>query len=226
MDFLQQRLPPILIGDTGSSDNITVTVWKDFTLDTILRRYENILYGKSLRAESVISSHERIGSDNSLTNIFQHLIKGRLQSALDAGFQHLKTSHRMKGLSVLGFGTDKSAGYYDGPVLDAAFYVRDPYWNRAPGKYIRYWKWESPLRYYILSEINDCMKIHRTRYGFLLTDLGMIAIRRRDSEGNLELTKPVPWNPDYEPGKPQLTVYWHSATLGCWLRMMRARTSG
>ncbi|KAL2004523.1 hypothetical protein VTN00DRAFT_3408 [Thermoascus crustaceus] len=153
--------PPYMEPNTTNyacSYNINVVAdWKGFSLNTILEHYKNILDGEPDFLEIL-----PVNSDGSLAG---------------------PTPDQMEGLSVLSFDVGKSAEYHGDFVPDAAFYARDLYPsgpNRAPGKYVLHWKWNSPLKYQVLSETNDYMRIHRTRYGFMLTDREMGAIRRVD----------------------------------------------
>lgn len=47
----------------------------------------------------------------------------------------------------------------------------------------------------VLSQANYYMKEFKTRYGFVLTGQELVAIRRRGENGNLDLAKPVLFNP-------------------------------
>lgn len=44
------------------------------------------------------------------------------------------------------------------------------------------------------------------RYGFVITDLELVAIRRRDGDGRLELSDPIGWESYGNAAQPQLTV--------------------
>lgn len=57
----------------------------------------------------------------------------------------------------------------------------------------------------VLSEVNWYMKQHRARYGFVLTNTELVAIRRLDDHGRLELSTPVPWEAHGQNG-PRVTI--------------------
>lgn len=155
-------------------------------------------------------------SDDSLTAHFWLLIDPLVQNALESGFQYLETTSdqtrdQMKGLTVLAFGPGRPEKGLDSYSPDVAFFpIKDnragP--KRAPGKFILQRKWEraSELRSQVLGDLSVYIKQHHMRYGFVLTDGEMVAIRRVDDNGNLELSNPVKWKPDGQPGKPQLTI--------------------
>jgi len=89
--------------------------------------------------------------------------------------------------------------------------------SRLPGNLKPSYQWSLQLRdhpsaYYrtqfrqALSQVNWYMKRHRTRYGFILTDRELVAIRRLDDDGNLELSDSVPWDTVGTEDQPRLTV--------------------
>lgn len=73
-----------------------------------------------------------------------------------------------------------------------------------------------------LSQVNHYMKQHRARYGFILSDRELVAIRRLDGRGNLELSASIPWNESGTITQPRLTVL-----LGLWyLNILAANDQG
>jgi len=65
------------------------------------------------------------------------------------------------------------------------------------------------------------MKQHHARYGYILTDRELVAIRRRDRDGNLDLSLRIPWSRQGTAQQPQLTVL-----LALWYLGMLAATNG
>lgn len=60
------------------------------------------------------------------------------------------------------------------------------------------------------------------RYAFVITDLELVAIRRRDGNGRLELSDPIGWEYYGNAAQPQLTVL-----LGLWyLGMLASDNTG
>ena len=50
------------------------------------------------------------------------------------------------------------------------------------------------------------MKQHHARYSFIVIDSELVAIRRLDRDGNLELSASVPWTSSGIVAQPKLTV--------------------
>lgn len=61
------------------------------------------------------------------------------------------------------------------------------------------------------------MKQHHARYSFILTDSELVAVRRLDRNGNLELSNSVPWTATGTVERPSMTVL-----LGLWYLSMLA----
>ncbi|KKZ64679.1 hypothetical protein EMCG_01367 [[Emmonsia] crescens] len=100
--------------------------------------------------------------------------------------------------------------------------------NRAPGDVKPSWKWSNALRHgtpyqkqefkQVLSQANHYMEQHQARYGFVLTNDELIAIRRQ----NVELSLPIPWATRGTVQQPRLTVL-----LGLWyIGMLAAQDQG
>lgn len=108
-----------------------------------------------------------------------------------------------------------------GFIPDLAYY--DPTFpsttrpNRAPADIKPSYKWGLDLRNspdpnaamefkQALSQVNHYMKQHHARYRFIITDRELVAIRRLDRNGNLELSSSIPWTSRGTTAQPQLTV--------------------
>ncbi|RAH59106.1 hypothetical protein BO85DRAFT_368519, partial [Aspergillus piperis CBS 112811] len=65
--------------------------------------------------------------------------------------------------------------------------------------------------------LNYYMKLHHAYYSFIITDHELVAIRRLDKDGNLELLTPISWTVKGTASKPRLTVL-----LGIWYLGMLA----
>ena len=61
------------------------------------------------------------------------------------------------------------------------------------------------------------MKGMGSQYGFILTDQGLVCIRRRDVAGRLDLAAPIPWDAQGTVNQPQMTVL-----MGLWYLGMLA----
>ncbi|PLB49172.1 hypothetical protein P170DRAFT_436800 [Aspergillus steynii IBT 23096] len=78
----------------------------------------------------------------------------------------------------------------------------------------------------VLAEVNFHMKRNQTRYGFVLTDAELVAVRRpdgdADGDGNLEVSESIPWSAKGSAMQPRMTVL-----LGLWyLGMLAAEEKG
>lgn len=101
--------------------------------------------------------------------------------------------------------------------------------NRSPGVIKPSWKWNTPMaaspvaktrKEYrqALSQVNWYMNQHNARYGFLLTNRELVAIRRLDENGNL----PIPYTRGGTAEHSELTVL-----LALWyLGMLAANDQG
>lgn len=58
----------------------------------------------------------------------------------------------------------------------------------------------------VLSQVNHYMEQNQTRYGFVLTNVELVAIHRTNKAGHLESSNPVPWTAYGSEEGPQLTV--------------------
>ncbi|GAM35745.1 hypothetical protein TCE0_017r04306 [Talaromyces pinophilus] len=90
--------------------------------------------------------------------------------------------------------------------------------NRAPGDMKSSWKWDMAMAHdarafrrteyrQALSQVNWYINQHRARYGFLLTNVELVAIRRLDGNGNIQLSAPIPFTRGGTAQNPQLTVF-------------------
>ncbi|KAL2847039.1 hypothetical protein BJX68DRAFT_268339 [Aspergillus pseudodeflectus] len=104
--------------------------------------------------------------------------------------------------------------------------------NRAPGDLKPHWKWHTNMQFgspteqaeyrQALSQVNWYMKQNQTRYGFIMTDHELVAIRRLDDNGNLELSPPIPWDAQGTVAQPRMTVL-----LALWyLGMLASQNQG
>ena len=137
-------------------------------------------------------------------------------------------------MSVVDYGVGTLAETIEDFIPDTAYF--DPQLpvgncpNRAPGDIKPSWKWSSSLRFQantvhefkqVLSQVNFYMKQHHARYGYILTDRELVAIRRRDRAGNLDLSLRIPWSKQGTAQQPALTVL-----LALWYLGMLAATNG
>lgn len=58
----------------------------------------------------------------------------------------------------------------------------------------------------VLSQVNFYMNQHGSRYGFILTDQELLAFRKLNNDGNLEIAASVPWSTQGTEDQPLLTI--------------------
>ena len=76
-----------------------------------------------------------------------------------------------------------------------------------------HWKeWKEFLQ--ALSQVNYYMNQHRTKYGYIVTDQELVAIRTLDRNGNLQLSQPIPWSAAGTSTQTQLTALFSLWYLG------------
>ncbi|EED22547.1 conserved hypothetical protein [Talaromyces stipitatus ATCC 10500] len=234
MEYLQAGPPRLPISNQGQSrDNTTsgryaaidinnVGRWNGFNLGNILNQYGPLLTGAMIQREPMPTSPPQpITSETSLRQRFTLYLDSRIRRGLRVGFQHLGMQNSLGNRTIVSFGEGNLAQTVENFIPDTAYFATDlpestrP--NRAPGDLKPSYKWSSDLRNgptqrdrkefkQALSQVNWYMKQHRARYGFILTDRELVAIRRLDNYGNLELSDSIPWIARGSVSQPQLTV--------------------
>ncbi|OAR02974.1 hypothetical protein LLEC1_07110, partial [Akanthomyces lecanii] len=115
---------------------------------------------------------------------------------------------------------------YD-PNIDASV-------NRLPGEIKPSWKWKqawldpnsvlrdkcltrlAQLTFYMLQQGYQQPHQSGARYGYMLTDRDLVAIRKDDAQRTVSVSRPVPWAGRGTGGQPRLTVLlalWYLAML-------------
>ncbi|KAH8812866.1 hypothetical protein F5884DRAFT_751166 [Xylogone sp. PMI_703] len=136
MAYLQQQLPnipanpPVHPGQNTRSVHFnfrnvqSVRVWRDFTLATILRKYQNLLNITQLPADPIPTSPARpVSSENGIMQRVSEIISPRIRRGLRAGFQQLAATNQMNGLVAISFDTGEAAAAIHRSEPDMAFYV-------------------------------------------------------------------------------------------------------
>lgn len=236
LEYLQGGPPAleVLWNESSSTDNTSnprynyrdirsVDHWKTFNLATIMAKYGNVLYAAALPPDPMPASPPRaVNSEMCLRNRFTQYLDPKVRRSLRAGFQWLRDERRINGHSVLSFGEGSQAMVYEGFTPDTAYFEEnrgsrpDNRPNRAPGDLEPSWKWSTQRQYrsdkdkkefkQVLSQVNFYMVQHHARYGFVLTDRELVAIRRLDGNGNLELSDSIRWDAQGTANHPVLTV--------------------
>lgn len=205
----------------GAGDIRSVTPWQEFNVNTILQNHQNLLVQALLAPDPFPASPPpRMNSEMHLRLRTGEYLVPRVRRALRAAFTHLTNMNQLNGRTPVSFDAGESAATIDTYKPDIAYYdilfAANDGPNRAPGDLKPGWKWSSSLRTGTisdereyrqgLSQVNWYMKQHRARYGVLLTNEELVAIRRLDYNGNLQVSNPVPWELRGTTERPQLTV--------------------
>ena len=196
--------------------------WNSFTIEGMSPDYIQLLQAARITDEAFPASPPQpISNKATVRKRVSEYIIPRVRRALRSGFESLVHKGNMgSGRSFISLDVGGAALQIDQVAPDIAFFNMDeglrqrP--NRVPGIIELSFKWSSGNRE-ALAQVNHCMMQHRARYGFIITDKELVAIRRLDVNGNLELSPSIPWNATGAEEEPQMTVL-----LGLWYLAMLA----
>ncbi|OJD27503.1 hypothetical protein ACJ73_01116 [Blastomyces percursus] len=208
-----------------ASDIHNVGVWTNFNLATIRQRPDPF----------PVSPPQPINSENPLRHRISDMLTTRIRRALRASFNQLQAANQLNGFTPISFDVGEAALTPGGFKPDIAYFVAASYGsgpNRAPGDVKPSWKWSAGLATgtahdrneyrQVLSQVNYYMKQHGSRHGFVLANNELVAIRRLDNDGNLELSAPISWESRGTAAQPRLTMM-----LALWyLGMLAAQDQG
>jgi hypothetical protein len=234
MAYLQQPLaavrihPPERPGRNTTNSRYSyediqgLQLWQNFNLQTILQQYQNVLNGAVITAEPVRDSPPRtITAENVLLAQIWEVLRPRMRRSLRVGFAFLAGNGGMQGRTELSFDDGELARTIQTYTPDLAYFdvhaIEGTTANRAPGDVKPSWKWRTEMStshspsqrneyHQTLGQVNYAMNQHNTRYGFLLTDRELVAIRKLDRNGHLELAQPIPWARGGTAAQPELIV--------------------
>ncbi|RFU24013.1 hypothetical protein B7463_g12327, partial [Scytalidium lignicola] len=131
----------------NSQDIKNVRVWREFTLATILWKYQNILSTAQLPADPIPLSPARpVNSENAIMQRISELVCPRIRRALRAGFRQLAVTNQMNGLVAVSFDIGEAAAAINRSEPDMALYIAAQWGtgpNRAPGELKSSWKWQT-----------------------------------------------------------------------------------
>lgn len=245
MAYLQHGPQAITVVDQGQSPNNTrnpsysarditfIGQWTGFNLASLQQRFGLLLQLAQIADEPFPTTPPKpINSEMILQARVHQYISSRITRALRSGFQHLEAVQQMAGHTRVDFDAGTAAQTIDAFTPDLAFFDLSlpertrP--NRLPGDIKPSFKWSTNLQNVnsepaqrefrqALAQVNFYMFIHHARYGFILTDRELVAIRRLDDNGNLELAPSIPWTAHGTEAQPQMTVL-----LGLWYLGMLA----
>ncbi|KZF18838.1 hypothetical protein L228DRAFT_286336 [Xylona heveae TC161] len=232
--YLQHGPPTLPVIDNGSShDNTTsksysaedisqVGVWSSFNLNTIMQQFQPLLANARIEDEAMPTSPpQAINSETGLQQRFSFYLNARVRRSLRVGFHYLATNNQLLNHTVVSFAEGSLAQMVNTYRPDTAYFdsnlptLTRP--NRAPGELKPSYKWSLSLRdspaskqtrefKQALSQVNYYMNQHKARFGFILTDRELVAIRRLDNAGSMELSESIPWSAQGTQHQPRLTV--------------------
>ncbi|KAE8400504.1 hypothetical protein BDV37DRAFT_257340 [Aspergillus pseudonomiae] len=244
LEYLQWAPPALPIGAIGTSrENTTNTNyspadinevgrWADFNLNNIMAEFRPFLIEAMIDREVMPTPPREVRNEEQVRTQFKCYLDGRVRHALRVSFPELIKRNQLGNRVIISFDEGTRAKIPDQFIPDTAYFeprLPEPTRsNRAPGDIKTSWKWKHTLGSSsnrkdrtefkkVLAQVNYYMRQHKTRYGFILTNVELVAIRRRDSNGNLELSEPIPWTTRGDTTQPQLTVL-----LGLWYLGMLA----
>ncbi|PYH46588.1 uncharacterized protein BP01DRAFT_355583 [Aspergillus saccharolyticus JOP 1030-1] len=245
MSYLQHGPPPLPIIAQGQSPQNTqndnyraadinnVGHWAGFNLASIQEQFGPLLAAAQIPDEPFQDSPPRsINSEAAVRSRIDAYLSNRITRALRCGFSHLQSTQQLANLTIINYDVGQMAATPGGFTPDFAFF--DPNLNsmnrpnRVPGEAKPSFKWSLGLRNHpapssreefkqALSQVNYYMRQHHARYGYIITDRELVAIRRLDEDGNLELSTSIPWTAKGTASEPRLTVL-----LGMWYLGMLA----
>ncbi|KAA8643770.1 hypothetical protein EYZ11_008214 [Aspergillus tanneri] len=219
LQYLSVALPAIPTRDTtrskntsnpryGADDITDITPWLEFNYGIILQRYGAILNAKQIRPDPFMSPPAAIRDEPLFHLRFTELVLPRVRRALRAGFEQLAPELPARRLSAITFDGGSVAEFIDQFKPDTAYVVVDGSYatstNRGPGDLKVSWKWNTSMRFsealadqneykQVLSQVNFYMDQHKARYGFILSNVEFVAVKRLDTNGRLAVATPIPW---------------------------------
>ena len=209
--------------------------WVTFNMNTVQQQYGVLLATAQITDEPFPTSPpQRVNSESTIRSQVDIYLTKRVRRGLRCGFAHLTQTNQLGNMSVVDYGGGTLAETIEDFTPDTAYF--DPQLpalncpNRVPGDIKPSWKWSNSMRYQantfnefkqVLSQLNYYMKQHHARYGYILTDRQLVAVRRQDRAGNLDLSLPIPWSRQGTAQQPALTVL-----LALWYLGMLAATNG
>ncbi|KAJ5780242.1 hypothetical protein N7457_005402 [Penicillium paradoxum] len=217
LNYLSVGLPPIPVGGTAPSRNTTnprygaaditqVVSWPEFNYSAIIQQYGVPLRSKQIQPDPIASPPAAIRDESQFQLRFAELILPRIRRSLRAAFEQLASELTTRRLSPVTFDGGSAAYIIDLFRPDTAFIAvgATSSSNRAPGDLKVSWKWQSSWRYsqtfaeqreykQVLAQVNFYMRQHNARYGYILTNTELVAVKRLEGGGRLAVSTPVPW---------------------------------
>ncbi|GAD92930.1 predicted protein [Paecilomyces variotii No. 5] len=214
----QDHAPPYIPGNLPN-----LTEWTDFDLLTILDDYELLLRHTLLHQTPFPESPPPVMmAESHFQYRFAEHVVPRVRRALRATFDYLEQHHGLRGRTVVSFDSGAYAGFAGAHEPELSFYAvgnSDSSRHRIPGVMKPSWEWDSSFAqdpnhqeaYRAgLATLNWYMRHRAARYGFMLTDKELMAVRRMET-GDLQLSASILWRTWATSENPELTMF-----LGLW----------
>lgn len=165
----------------------------------------------------------------------------RIMTALDCAFRYEQANNPSTNRTPTTIDVGDMANYANGFIPDLAIYQDNwpnynfgvrPF-NRCTGDTKPNWKWSWDMRHgdelqvrefrQVLNQLRKYMNDNgRCRYGFILTDRELVAVKRNNNSGHTYVSDPIPWSRQGNRNNPVLTPL-----LGLWyLGMLAANDNG
>lgn len=249
LQYLQWGPPGLPEGEHGPSDRNTtntrynpldislVTHWDDFNLETIMGEFEPLLRSTTIPAEGMPTPSRPVRNEEQIKTQFKCYLDGRVRRSFRATFAELRAKNILGNRAIISFDEGTRAQILEKFQPDIAYFditlresTRE---NRAPGDIKPSWKWSLALRHgdprqrnefrKVLAQVNYDMLQNHSRYGFVITNEYLVAIRKGTArQGHLELSSAIPWTEGGAEDHPRLTVL-----LALWyLGMLAADNDG
>jgi len=190
-----------------SEEDITQVIdWPEFNYGTVIQRYGGLLNSKQIARDPFSSPPAAIrDTDDHFRGRCAPLLYPRVRRALRARFEELAPQLEQLSLVPVIFDAGNSTAYFNQFGPDTTF-IESTYGNsknRAPGVMKVSLKWRSDYRHSqnptfqeeyreVLSEVNFYMGQNNVRYGFVLTNTELVAIKRLERNGYLAVSAAIP----------------------------------
>lgn len=203
-----------------------VGVWTDFNITTVMQSFGTLLQSARLPADAYPGSPPpEVRSEHAVSARVFEYISPRIRRALRFTFNHMNATNQMGGRTQVFWDVGELARLPDTYKPDLSFFdgsiplpANRP--NRLPGDIKPSAKWTFEMgtdanalkrREFrqVLSQVNYYMFQHGARYGYILTERELVAVKRLTSAhrpAHLELSQPIPWIQRGTEGAPQMSI--------------------
>ncbi|PWY77287.1 hypothetical protein BO94DRAFT_626886 [Aspergillus sclerotioniger CBS 115572] len=242
LEYLTREAPPRLPNENildepdpldpkySFRDIETITSWFEFTYTTIMEQYSSILHTSTIIQNPMPTSPRLIRNESMFRRRFSEYVLPRIRRSLRAAFKNLPAEDSAsRQLAEITFDVGSAAYYIDeDDTPGLAFFVPsdsfDSCPNRCPGELKVSWTWKSEWRYSTnpdcvrgykegLARLNYYMREHKARYGCILTEAEIVAVRRLEEDGHLAVSDAVDRSAHGEGVLTVCLVLWYMGML-------------